>query len=135
MNNLKLKKIISAASASAQRPYDSYTAIISQSGVAAPTAKELENDLGQVTFSRLAAGEYLGYCSGAFPEHDKVAFFIGSHGISTHYAAWRIDTNTFKIQSYTQILSKTGEVFNGTLQYLNLDNLLAETVIEIRRYK
>lgn len=42
------------------RPYLVYTAIVTQSGTAAPTATELENnlDVGGITFTRVAAGGY-----------------------------------------------------------------------------
>lgn len=53
-----------------------YTALVSQTGTAAPVATELRNTLGDVVWSRAGAGSYVATLADAFPDADKV-FIIG----------------------------------------------------------
>jgi len=48
------------------RPYKVYSALISQSGTAAPTATVLENTIGAIVWTRTSAGTYSGTLTGAF---------------------------------------------------------------------
>jgi hypothetical protein len=132
--NKKEQKAIAAMKQSSSS-YACYTAALTQVSTGKPTAKILENDFGEVTYSRQAAGEYLGYCPGAFSPSDKLAFFVGCEGLQTRLTAWRIDDDYFKIMTYVSILATEEQEFTGTLNYILLDNLMADTVIEIRRYK
>jgi hypothetical protein len=52
---------------SGQVPYKSYVALVSQSGIDAPTAVVLENTIGPVTWVYGSAGYYLLQLTGAFP--------------------------------------------------------------------
>lgn len=51
------------------RPYDVYTALLSQSGTDDPTAIILENSIGAIVWTRDDIGIYLGTLVGAFTEN------------------------------------------------------------------
>lgn len=51
------------------RRYRVYSAIISQAGTAAPTAVELENEIGSIVWTRNNVGIYFATLSAAFPEN------------------------------------------------------------------
>ena len=46
--------------------YNVYTALISQTGTNAPTVKILDNNLGNIVWSRNGIGEYVGMLNGVF---------------------------------------------------------------------
>ena len=48
------------------RPYKVYSALITQSGTAAPTVTVLENAIGAIVWTRTSTGEYAGTLAGAF---------------------------------------------------------------------
>ena len=48
------------------KPYKIYTALLSQSGTAAPVAIILENTIGDIVWTRTGVGQYKGTLSGAF---------------------------------------------------------------------
>lgn len=60
----------------AARPYNVYTALLTQTGTAAPTAVVVENTFtGSIVWTRQSAGNYIATLSGAFPEDKTVVFF------------------------------------------------------------
>jgi len=64
-----LKKIFNWQLASEkiqQLPYKVYTALLTQTGTDAPVATVLENTLGDIVWSRVNVGVYLGTLNGAF---------------------------------------------------------------------
>ena len=83
--------------------YKVYTALLSQSGTAAPVATVLENTLGgTVVFSRNSAGLYLGTLSGAFIVDKTVVFFQSGKDVSGSlftYYAHRQDNNSIRLQA------------------------------------
>lgn len=57
------------------RPYKVYTAVLTQSGIAAPVATVLENTLGgEVIWTRDGVGVYFGTLEGAFPSGKCVPY-------------------------------------------------------------
>lgn len=60
-------------------PYLVYSALMNQSGVAAPTATILQNTLGAIVWSRLGVGSYAGTLAGVFTAN-KTFCLIGSSG-------------------------------------------------------
>ena len=52
---------------SSESGYKSYLVLISQSSTNAPTTTDLENTIGNIVWSRTAAGSYAGTLTGAFP--------------------------------------------------------------------
>lgn len=100
-----------------------YTALITQSGTAAPIATVLHNTLeGNIVWTRSSAGVYIGTLAGAFTENKTVVFM--SDLSPTRQLKGKIDTapNTVTIHQTTNIAA-----------YTPVDDL--EGTIEIRVYK
>lgn len=105
--------------------YTSYVALLTQSGVSAPTAIVLKNTLGgAVTWAYLAPGFYSASRTNAFPQN-KVAIFTGGadasgfvSGVMT--SGW-IDASTLNFNT-----------FDGT--GAPTDGLLILSAVEIRVY-
>lgn len=106
--------------------YKIYVALMSQAGVAAPTAVVLQNTIGNIIWSRSGAGVYVGTLNGAFTVN-KTAVFPGgapNSGANAQLAqAYPIDVNTIGLASVTDFT--TGG--HG-------DGVLSSTAIEIRVY-
>ena len=105
------------------RPYKVYTALMSQNGTDAPTAKVLENTLGgDIIWTRDSAGNYYGTLTGAFPVFKVYAIpgVLDWSDFPDGYYVQRFTNNTVNIQTY--------------LGFVALDNLLSNTPIEIRVY-
>ena len=99
--------------------YKVYTALLTQSSNSAPTAIELENTLGDITFDYDGAGYYFINSTFLFTAN-KTAIFFGN-------------TNAFSIKIYVNDSSLlTIEVFDSTGAYVN--GGLNNTPIEIRVY-
>ena len=107
------------------RPYDVYTALISQSGTDDPTIIVLENTIGAIEWTRVEVGEYYGTLTGAFTT-DKTCGFMGNSVASQDWFAWmnngNTDINTVNIQTF------------DTRTYGQIDGVLYKTFIEIRVY-
>ncbi len=56
-----------------------YTALLNQTGTAAPIPTILENTIGNIIWTRDAAGEYFATLAGAFPI-TKTVIFVGNDG-------------------------------------------------------
>jgi hypothetical protein len=97
-----------------------YIATISQAGAAAPTVTVLENTIGDIVWTRAAAGDYLGTLTGGFPDIDKTYLIIGQSQ-SNRFSMNYIDADNVNIIT----LDSAG---------VNQDTLLAYTTIEIRTY-
>jgi lysophospholipase L1-like esterase len=118
--NVTTKDIESVPYNTLAKTYKVYTALLSQSGTAAPTAIVLENTLGgTILLARTSAGAYTLTLNGAFVL-DKVAFFNSSSFGNVQLAIVRTDANTVSLG-----------VYNGASQ---LDSFLNKTSIEIRVY-
>lgn len=112
-----------------------YRAIITQSSTSAPTATVFENSLGKViTWTRSAAGQYVGTATGAFTA-GKTFILVGSrdqNGIEAEIVKliWSVlggaDTVSLKTATYT---------WNGVaVAGVYADDVLDSTAIEIRVY-
>lgn len=99
------------------RPYKVYTALISQSGTSAPTAKILENTLGgSVTFNYGSTGLYSVDAPTGSLTADKTYIFINK-GNSTVNAnqvkAYYFSTNAFRIQTYDSAFNQANGVIDN----------------------
>ena len=105
--------------------YKVYTALLNQTGVAAPVPTILENTLGNIVWSYVAAGNYKGTLTGAFLQNKYFAPIpsscydadvnVGGGGVI--YAWYRLNDN--------EII-----VLSGPYQ----DNVLNNSPFEIRIY-
>lgn len=106
------------------KPYNSYTALVTQSGTSAPTAKVLGyNTIGSIVWSRTSTGIYRATLTGAFTV-DKVFVLTTVNETATDPSKilWnRITTNyvEFRVFDSTETLS---------------DNKMQDASIEIRIY-
>ena len=103
------------------RPYKVYTALLSQSNTDAPVAIVLENTIGNIVWTRLNTGQYLGTLTGAFTL-DKTICFTGGN------------TNNANIHHTTQRNNDSSVVVETYNSGAKADYLLAKTSIEIRVY-
>lgn len=101
--------------------YRKYVALVTQSGVLAPTAIVLENTLGVSTsFTYDGAGQYLLNATGAFAS-GKVVFYSSQPNSDAQMITGQMDSNdTYFI----------GSIDNN----LYTDGILSNTTIEIRVY-
>ena len=102
--------------------YKVYTALLTQSGTDAPVATVLENTLGDIVWSYVDVGYYVGTLLGAFTEN-KTGFFIEP--------ASNLNKNAFIQTNAKSQDSIELTIFNGTT-VSNGD--LFRTLIEIRVY-
>lgn len=108
-------------------PYKVYTALITQTGVSAPTAIELENTIGEITWEYLTTGLYTANSAGLFTV-DKTWTVFGSIFDAT--VALNVPvTSGSNGNSLPNIINV--RVFGG--DYLG-DGLLTQASIEIRVY-
>ena len=101
--------------------YKSYVALISQTGTAAPTVTVLENTIGNIVWTRFAAGDYRGTLTGAFTS-GKV--FCLSNQIEPLQTILIVRKNIDSIAINTITAATTSAI----------DSALVNTSIEIRIY-
>jgi hypothetical protein len=108
-----------------QVPYLKYVALISQTGLLDPTVVVLENTIGDIVWTRIGLGGYLGTLAGAF--FIKNTYVIGG---SADISAGSGDFATLDIKrsSNDTIQLFTYDNFTGS------DDMLFNTTIEIRTY-
>lgn len=76
--------------------YNSYAALLNQTGTDAPTATVIYNGLsGLIVWTRFTNGEYRGTLAGAFPAGKTLVFITNSTGGVV--AGTRLDDNTINI--------------------------------------
>lgn len=102
------------------KPYNVYTALVSQSGTSAPTVNELNNEIGAIVWTRISTGVYRGTLSGAF-----------------------ISSNTWTTAAFQENLG-TGYLKRAASSYVEIrtvntggspaDSIMNNTPIEIRVY-
>jgi len=103
----------------ATRPYKVYTALITQTGTAAPTAVVLENTLGGVPlWERTGVGNYTATLTSAFTLNKTIVFVTGGNTVN-NASGFRFDANIVYLTSN-----------NST----SLEDGLTLTSIEIRVY-
>jgi len=98
-----------------------YIATISQAGTAAPTVTVLENSIGDIVWTRVAAGRYHGTLMGAFPDQDRLYLYLSNSQQNNYVAIFRVSANIIEIITYD--FTNTGQ-----------DNMLDYNTIEIRTY-
>lgn len=103
----------------AKRPYKVYTALLTQSGINAPTVIVLENTIGDIVWNYSTTGEYTGTLVNAFTE-DKTFLF-----------GYILPTSVIKIER-----NIVDQINVGTSTDLGVktNGLLNNTSIEIRVY-
>jgi len=101
--------------------YRKYIANISQAGTLDPTVTILENTIGDIVWTRVAAGRYQGTLTGAFPDQDKLYLYLGNSQQNNYVAIFRVSANIIEIITYD--FTNTGQ-----------DNMLDYNTIEIRVY-
>lgn len=121
--NLTVTENINGVSVNTIVPtYQKYIATISQAGTLDPTVTILENTVGNIVWTRIAAGQYEGTLTGAFPNLDKTYCMISQVNSSqgVYYINWT-SANTIQIEWYD-------------FSYTQLDSVLLYNTIEIRVY-
>lgn len=107
-------------------PYKVYTALMTQTGTSAPTAKVLQNTLGgTVVWTRNSTGRYTGTLTGAFTA-DKTAFFTAPMGTNSQYFPFTC--------SFERVSANAIEMFANDLMVGKNDGILLDVSIEIRVY-
>lgn len=102
-------------------PYKKYVALISQAGVNDPTLNILENNIGNIIWTRVAIGRYEGTLTGAFPNQDRTYLIINNTQIDTYIRFYWTSIDTIEVRTLD---------FTNTLQ----DGVLNYNTIEIRTY-
>jgi hypothetical protein len=116
-NNLTVTGIINGAPVV---NYKKYIALISQTGILDPVATVLENTIGDIVWTRIGVGEYLGTLTGAFSAQDKVYCISGNNDF---------DSTSLKWNSVNDVVLWS---FDNT--HTPIDAALNYTTIEIRVY-
>ena len=105
------------------RPYRVYTGLISQIGTSDPTVVIIENTLGNIVWTRINNGQYLGYLPGEFLAAKTFLLTSSDYSLNPlNQARQFIRTSDDYIAILTQI--------NGVVA----DGLLDNTPIEVRVY-
>lgn len=119
--NLQVETINGQSVSNALPTYSKYIALISQTGTNDPTLSILENDLGDLVFTRAAIGRYEATLTGAFPTQGQVYLMVSNSQVDTYLRIFWTSTDTIEIR---------------TLDFMNTltDGLLDYNTLEIRVY-
>lgn len=101
--------------------YKRYIATVTQTGINDPVLFILENTIGDIVWTRLAVGNYLGTLTGAFPDADKVYLIVGQNNGNFYNLGWN---------TVNDLLLTSSDPAN-----ISNDGLLLNTTIEIRVYE
>jgi hypothetical protein len=102
-----------------------YTALITQTGTAAPTAVVLENTIGNIVWTRADTGDYRATLAGAFPLN-KTGLLVGPVDFIGGAATALGEESSDNINMIAlRVLDNFGN---------NIDGCLNKTLIEIRVY-
>ena len=112
------------------RPYKVYTTLLSQVDMDAPTAIVLENTIGNIVWTRDAAGEYYGTLAGAFGDGSKV--FL-QRVLSYNGAFSSVGVPNDKLVRGYYISPDTVGVFSS-IEGTGADDQIDKVSIEIRVY-
>lgn len=110
-----LKDTLAADLVTNGKGYLEYLAVLNQTNTDAPTAVELINEIGTVTYSYIAAGNYLLVCTGAFANEMYVTYIINQ--VDSGKTAISYDTeDTLYIQSWNAAgVSMDDRIYGTTL--------------------
>ena len=122
--NLRVTETINGESVNTILPtYKKYIALISQTGILDPTVTILENTIGNIVWTRSAAGDYFGTLNGVFLEPKTYILFQNQFNVGGDYISTvrRWDDDNVAIQ--------TRDGFGA-----GADDILYNTTLEIRVY-
>ena len=122
--NLRVTQTINGVSVASMLPsYQKYVALISQTGANDPTVYILENTIGDIVWTRAAAGDYFGTLNGVFLEPKTYILFQNQFNIGGDYisSVFRWDNDNVAIQTRDGLGA-------------GADDILYNTTIEIRIY-
>lgn len=113
-----------------------YRATLTQSNTDPPIAREFENSLGEVEYSRIGVGLYRLYCKGAFPDETDIlglrTVVISTQGTTLTFA--RIMWNDVSEPQGSSLLIYTYDLNMQNGVETAADSRLNRTNIEIRAY-
>ena len=115
--NLQVETINGVDVQNALPTYKKYIATISQVGTADPTLSILENDLGDLLFTRVLVGRYEATLTGAFPTQGQVYLMISNSQLNTYLRIYWSSTDTIEIRT----LDFTNTLIDGLLDYNTLE--------------
>jgi len=101
--------------------YKKYIATVTQTGILDPTVIVLENTIGDIVWTRVAVGNYLGTLIGAFPDANKTYLIVGQNNGNFYNLGWTT------VDDLSLLSSDPANISN--------DGLLLNTTIEIRVYE
>lgn len=102
---------LAVAAAVSKLGYKEYSCLISQSGGSAPVVTELGNTIGDIVWTRFAAGLYYATLAGAFPA-EKVVFVTPATNYDGTIVITRSSSNIISITTGSDgVLSETPLVF------------------------
>jgi len=110
-----------------QPSYKVYTALLTQTGNAAPVAVVLENTIGSIVWTRNSPGSYTGTLNNSFPQNKTFITYThdGINGNTGYSGAVRINNNEVEL-SFNDGIQNPG-------QYIDIGQNAIES-IEIRVY-
>ncbi len=101
-----------------QKIYDTYIALLTQSGTSAPTSTVLRNELSSnIVWTRLSAGKYRGTLTGAFTSKTVITLGAFDKTWGEDVKAFRVDNNTIAIETG----NSTDFINDGVLSSLPID--------------
>ena len=115
--NLQIETINGQSVTTALPIYSKYIALISQTGTNDPTLNILENDLGDLVFTRAAIGRYEATLTGAFPTQGQVYLMVSNSQVDTYLRIFWTSTDTIEIRT----LDFTNTLTDGLLDYNTLE--------------
>ena len=115
--NLQVETINGQSVSNALPTYSKYIALISQTGTNDPTLSILENDLGDLVFTRAAIGRYEATLTGAFPTQGQVYLMVSNSQVDTYLRIFWTSTDTIEIRT----LDFTNTLTDGLLDYNTLE--------------
>jgi len=115
--NLQVETINGQSVSNALPTYQKYIANISQAGTNDPTLSILENDLGDLVFTRAAIGRYEATLTGAFPTQGQVYLMVSNSQVDTYLRIFWTSTDTIEIRT----LDFTNTLTDGLLDYNTLE--------------
>lgn len=115
--NLQVETINGQSVSNALPTYSKYIANISQAGTNDPTLSILENDLGDLVFTRAAIGRYEATLTGAFPTQGQVYLMVSNSQVDTYLRIFWTSTDTIEIRT----LDFTNTLTDGLLDYNTLE--------------
>ena len=115
--NLQVETINGQSVSNALPTYKKYIANISQAGTNDPTLSILENDLGDLVFTRAAIGRYEATLTGAFPTQGQVYLMVSNSQVDTYLRIFWTSTDTIEIRT----LDFTNTLTDGLLDYNTLE--------------